>query len=141
MAMTVIKICPKCKSGLGSGVDTRGIGKPFKVCESCGTYVIDKDYNEWELMNGFDKLKYFLVVCWTAIMLGFSFPLVVHLIDNQTEGNISEEYFFLLYLLGVGLVAAWLMYLNKAEITKSKKRMSAPAYRKVLTKLRLLSNE
>lgn len=138
MAMTVIKFCPKCKSGIDGGVDTRGIGKPFKVCENCGTYVIDKDNNEWALKTFNEKVLYILTVTWSAIFFGILFPFAAHVLSSQFSSGLSNEAFLPIWLFGILCCGVFLLYRHKQDIIESNIRMQDPEYREILIKLGLL---
>lgn len=138
MAMTVWKRCGGCKTTYKTGVDERGIGRPFIVCEGCNSYIVDKDNNEWELMTSFGKFKYLLIGLWTAFLFGFALPFLVHLLDSQINTNYAEDHIVILWLLGSAGIAYILSKDLREDIAASKVRMTDPEYRATLRRLGLL---
>lgn len=138
--MIVTKKCPKCKTTFDRGINSRGIGSPFKVCRICGTYVLDKDDNEWELKSIDEKLGFFFILLWTAFLYGLAGPLILtslvefEIIHTQIGGG------YYLYAWGACsiLLFVWLLYKLLCEIKESSNRMKDKEYRRVLNKLGIL---
>jgi hypothetical protein len=138
MAMTVIKRCPKCKTAYEAGTDTRGIGIPYKICSNCGTYVIDKDNNEWELKNPLEKLWYIFILIWTSFLFGLAGPLIFLFLREAQKIQISDS--SLLYIWGACSIALlfWMLYKHSNEVQESANRMQNIKYRNILKKLGIL---
>ena len=138
MAATVIKRCPHCKNIFETGIDSRGIGIPFKICQSCDGYIIDTDETEWELKSPFSKLLYFLICAWTSIQYGI-LPLIAALFIGPKFGvNFENKELFTFWGIGTLVLAFLIIKANSIDIRESKTRMQNPEYRKTLEKLGLI---
>ena len=139
--MIVTKKCPKCKTTYDRGIKSRGIGTPFKVCSKCGTYILDKDENEWELKDIFEKIGFLFILFWTSFLYGLAGPLILQALVELELISIQNDSEYFLYSWGACsmLLLFWLSYKLFCDVKESSKRMKDKEYRITLRKLGIMN--
>lgn len=130
----VLKTCPHC-GRRWSETFTIGIGKPFYQCSTCHQTIIDKNTTEWELKSLIDKIAYFGVFIWTAIIASFFVVMVAYFLLGQDR---TDKLLIPIWSCAFLLVMSIGVWSNMGDIKESRERMKNPEYRKKLKELGLL---
>lgn len=131
MGRYVWRSCSNCGYRIESGVvHYVAIGNPLFTCPKCNASIRLNHINEWELMSLVGKIVHLLSSLKTALFLsvltGFLISLIMKLVNQEID-------ILTLFFISIIIAFTFTIIMVVRNILDSKKRMSEPEYRKMLS--------